>query len=204
MRKVTLLTATLAVTAVASITSMSSAAVIVFTNEFVWNAYTAASDLSLVDENFAAYDGFYPTGVSGTIDGVMWSANAVGGIYCSGGMLSTNNPAAMVLDVSGSGVQGIAGNVFGTDVAFNVVPSIVTMHLADGTSYMGFIDSSSSFIGFYSTTSSITSLTIVAQPFAGSDSVYATVDNLTFAVVPAPSALALLGLAGAAMGRRRR
>ena len=204
MRKVTLLTATLAVTAVASITSMSSAAVIVFTNEFVWDTYTAASDLSLVDENFAAYDGFYPTGVSGTIDGVMWSANAAGGIFCQGGMLSTNSPAALVLDCAGSGVQGIAGNVFGTDFDFNVVPSIVTMSLADGTSYMGFIDSSSSFIGFYSTTSSITSLTIVAQPFAGSDSVYATVDNLTFAVVPAPSALALLGLAGAAMGRRRR
>ncbi len=204
MRKSTLLTATLTATAVASITSMSSAAVIVFTNEFVWNAYTAASDLSLVNENFASYDGFYPTGVTGMIDGISWSANASGGIFCSGGMLSTNAPAAMVLDCTGSGVQGIAGNVFGTDIDFDVVPSIVTMSLADGTSYMGYIDSSSSFIGFYSTTSSISTLTIIAQPVGSTKSVYPTVDNLTFAVVPAPSALALLGLAGAAMGRRRR
>jgi xanthosine utilization system XapX-like protein len=49
----------------------------------------------------------------------------------------------------------------------------------------------------------ITGLTIQAVS-TSAQTVFATVDNMAFAAVPAPGALALLGLAGAVVGRRRR
>jgi hypothetical protein len=73
--------------------------------------------------------------------------------------------------------------------------------LADGTSYLGFSNSQTDFIGFYSATASITSLSITATG-VGSGDVFSTVDNLYFAV-PAPGAIALLGAAGLVARRRR-
>ena len=58
--------------------------------------------------------------------------------------------------------------------------------------------------GFFSSTGPIASVTISALPAPGtSGSIYPTLDNMTFAVVPAPSVVALFGIAGAC-GRRRR
>jgi MYXO-CTERM domain-containing protein len=100
-------------------------------------------------------------------------------------------------------VRGVSGNIYGTDINFNVVPSIVQLSLQDGTSYIAFIDSATAYAGFYSTGAAITSITISAQPLpGGTAAVYPTFDNLSVAV-PAPGVLALIGLAGLA-GRRRR
>jgi hypothetical protein len=194
--------------AAASVASTSSAAIIVFTNEFVWDSYAAGNDAGLFTENFETYNGFYASPLTGSMGGVNWSANAVGGLYVgavgSSQALSTNNPVPMTISFSGAPVSGVSGNIYGTDINFNVVPSIVQLSLQDGTSYIGFIDSATAFVGFYSTGAAITAVTISAQPLpGGTNSVYATFDNMTFAVVPAPGAIALLGLAGLA-GRRRR
>jgi MYXO-CTERM domain-containing protein len=64
-------------------------------------------------------------------------------------------------------------------------------------------DSAASFVGFYSTGASIASMSITSGSLAGG-SLYPTVDNLYFASVPAPGALALLGLAGLTARRRVR
>jgi len=102
-------------------------------------------------------------------------------------------------------VYGISGNFFGTDGASTVVPSLVLVSLNDGTSYLNLIDTSTVFVGFVSTGAAISSISVSAQPLpGGATSVYPTVDNLGFAYVPAPGAIALLGLAGLAGSRRRR
>ena len=192
-----------------AIASSSSAAIIVFTNEFVWDGYAAGNDAAMFTETFETYNGFYASPLTGSMGGVNWSANATGGIYVgavgTSQALSTNNPVPMTLSFTGgSAVQGISGNLYATDSSFNVVASIVQLSMQDGTSYIGFIDSATAFVGFYSTTSAITSIQITAQPLAGGPAnVYPTFDNMTFAIVPAPGAIALLGLAGFA-GRRRR
>jgi len=194
----------------AAIASTSSAAIIVFTNEFVWDSYATSNDAGMATETFESYSGFYGSGVNGSLLGVNWSANATGGMYvgavpgASANALSTNNPTAMTISFAGAPLTGVAGNIFGTDINFNVVPSIVQLSLQDGTTYIGFVDAATAFVGFYSTGAAITSISISAQPLpGGTNSVYPTFDNMTFAVVPAPGAIALLGLAGLA-GRRRR
>ena len=78
--------------------------------------------------------------------------------------------------------------------------------LSDSTSYIGYANGPSDFIGFYSTGATISSLSVTAYS-NGAGSVYATADNLYFATVgtaPAPGALALLCVAGVASRRRRR
>jgi hypothetical protein len=194
--------------AAASVASTSSAAIIVFTSEFVWDSYATSNDAAQFTETFESYNGSYASPLTGSQGGVNWSAIATGGLYVgavgSSQALSTNNPTPMTISFTGAAVQGVSGNIFGTDINFNVVPSIVQLSLQDGTSYIGFIDSLTAFVGFYSTGAAITAVTISAQPLpGGTNNVYATFDNMTFAVVPAPGAIALLGLAGLA-GRRRR
>jgi len=194
--------------ATAAITASSSAAVIVFTNEFVWDAYANNDGSPQVTETFESYNGFYASPLTGSMGGVNWSANATGGIYVgvvgSSKALSTNNPTPMTISFTGQDVRGVAGNIYGTDINFSVVPSIIQLSLQDGTTYIGFVDQATAFVGFYSTGAAISSITISAQPLpGGTNDVYATFDNMTLAI-PAPGALAVLGLAGLAGSRRRR
>jgi hypothetical protein len=102
-------------------------------------------------------------------------------------------------------VQGVAGNFFASDgdPNYNAVPAIISVTLSDGSSYIGFSTSAADFVGFYSTGAAISS---VAISVAGSPtgSYYATADNLYFAVVPAPGAVALIAVAGLIGSRRRR
>ncbi|MEY4181932.1 MAG: hypothetical protein RLZZ217_558 [Planctomycetota bacterium] len=101
-------------------------------------------------------------------------------------------------------MQGVGGNIFGTDISFSVVPCIIQVTLADGTSYVNFATTAADFVGFYSTGAAIAGMSIQTTA-TGSGAVYATVDNLYFTVVPAPGSLALLAVAGlGSRGRRRR
>ena len=191
-----------------AIASSSSATIIVFTNESDWDNFAAGNGAAMFTETFETYNGFYASPLTGSMGGVNWAATATGGIFVgavgTSQALSTNNPVPMTLNFSGgSVVQGISGNLYATDSNFNVVQSFVFL-TQDGTSYAASIGSATAFVGFYSTTSAITSIVMSASPLAGGPAnVYPTFDNMTFAIVPAPGAIALLGLAGFA-GRRRR
>ena len=185
---------------VAAAASSASAAIISFSQQNVWDAYTASQALSVVTEDFNNTSGFYSSGFSSSVGGVTWTATATGGLFAQSGLFSTNNPTSLSFSFA-PGVQGVAGNFFGTDVSFNPVPSLVQVTLADGNSSIQFANGPADFIGFYSTGAAISGLTITA---AGSGNVYPTVDNLFFAVpVPAPGAAALIGLAAMVCRRRR-
>jgi hypothetical protein len=175
----------------------------VSTNKIVWDYQTAGAGLTTVTETFSGissgfYSGPYTANIGSVGSGMTWTATAPGGLYVDSGLFSTNNPVDLTFTFS-PGIQAVAGNFFGTDIDFNTLSAGFRVSLSDGTGYEGFTDSNSDFTGFYSTSgATITSLTVRSVPGG-----YPVFDNLYFAVVPAPGALALLGVAGI-IGRRSR
>ncbi len=197
------LTSLLGIVACTTIVSSAQAAFITFGNQTLWNQFVTGSGWQVATETFnGVADGFYAGSYSGSVSGINWTGSATGGIYAQGGLFSTNNPVQLDFSFS-PGVQGVGGNIFGTDVSFNVVPCIIQVTLADGSSYVNYATTSTDFVGFYSTGAAIASMSIQTTA-AGSGGVYATVDNLYFTVVPAPGSLALLAVAGLGSAARRR
>ena len=185
-----------------SISQAASAGITAFSNAVLWNNFVTVQSLVVAQENFSSYSGAYPS-LTGSVGGVSWTASASsGGVEVQNGVLATDLAAPRTLTFTfGPGARAVGGNFFAVDSAFNVVPSIVQVSLANGFSYAGSSSSVSDFAGFLSTDSDITSITISVS---GSGTIYAAADNLSVGVVPAPGAIALLGAAGAAARRRRR
>lgn len=194
--------------ATAAIATSSDAGIIAFTQKVVWEAFTNTQGAGRSVETFDAYSGFYPSALVGSTGGVTWSASASGGLFvgAAGGSssLSTFDPGALTIDLSGAAVRGFGANVFGTDTDFNVVPSVVQVTLADGTNYFASVSAASNYMAFWSTSAAITSITFGASAPAGqSNTVFPTVDNLTFAVIPGPATCLIFVAAGACNRRRR-
>jgi hypothetical protein len=190
--------------AASALTSASSASVIRFTDFGLWSTYSTYSGKSVITETFNGIaDGFYASPYSSSVGGINWTAVAAGGLYVQNGQFSTNLPETITFSMS-PGVQGVAGNFFGTDINFNAVPAVIQVTLNDGSAYIGFASSPSEFVGFYSTTAQITTISISSTAATGQTSVYPTADNLYFAAVPAPGAVSLLAVAGLVGSRRRR
>lgn len=195
-----------AVIAAASFASASSqAGVLTFTQKVVWEVYTNSQGAAFAGENFDGLaNGSYASPLNGTAGIVNWSASSPNGLFVDTGRLSTNTPAALSLTF-GPDVRAIGGHFFGTDFDFNVVATVVTVSLANGTSFASTITSSNAFVGFYSTDSIITGLTFSAVPASGGGDVYPTIDNIQFGVlaIPAPGAVVAFA-AGSVLGLRRR
>lgn len=193
-----------ALVAATAITSVSSATIIIFDQRSLWESFSAANGSFVFDENFNDIpNGTYPSPFSDSAGPVNWTALAPGGISVDGGVFSTVNPVVLNFQFSAAPVTGVGGNFFGSDGSFNVVPALLFISLSDGTTYAGVISNANTFTGFYSTGPTIVGLSV--QAISSSSDVFATVDNMAFATpVPAPGALALLGLAGLTAGRRRR
>ena len=185
-------------------TQAASAAMVTFTNNTLWTNFAASQGNSAVaTETFDSYNGFYLNGLTGNAGGIQWTASAPGELYAGSGYMSTNSADALLTFNLSPSVQGVAGNFFATDASFNILPAIIGVQLADGSAYVGNATSLSDFVGFYSTGASIStiSITVVGNLPAGTN--FATVNNLYFAV-PAPGAVALIGLAGLIGGSRKR
>ena len=185
-------------------TQAASAAMVTFTNNTLWTNFAASQGNSAVaTETFDSYNGFYLNGLTGNAGGIQWTASAPGELYAGSGYMSTNSAEALLTFTLSPSVQGVAGNFFATDASFNILPAIIGVQLADGSAYVGNATSLSDFVGFYSTGASISSIsiTVVGNLPAGTN--FATVNNLYFAV-PAPGAVALIGLAGLIGGSRKR
>jgi hypothetical protein len=188
----------------AVMTQAASAAIVTFTSNTLWSSFSVGQGKTVATENFNSYDGFYAAGaVSGTAGGIQWTASAPSGLYAASGFMSTIlSPVTLTFALSPS-VQGVAGNFFGTN-GFGIVPAVIGVQLADGSSYVGYAASADDFVGFYSTGAAISSISLSASNVSGTDNIFATVNNLYFAVVPAPGAVALIGFAGLIGGSRKR
>jgi hypothetical protein len=182
--------------------SGASAAIATYSNFSFWQQDVVAAGSSVATETFNSYSGFYASPLTGSAGGINWSATATGGLYCSAGYFSTNNPATATFTFA-PGVMSVGANIFGTDINFNVIPAKITVTLADGSSYIASTNGPSDFVGFISDGAAISSLTMAASDTVPGD-VYVTADNMYFGVVPAPGSLALLASAGLSATRRRR
>ena len=186
-------------------TQAASAAMVTFTNATLWNGFTVAQGGSVATETFNSYNGFYLNGLTGNAGGIQWTASAPGELYAGSGFMSTNSPEALLTFNLSPSVQGVAGNFFATDANFNILPAIIGVQLSDGSAYIGYAASAADFVGFYSTGAAISNISVSVAGNLPSGTNFSTVDNLYFAVgaVPAPGAVALIGLA-ALVSRRRR
>jgi hypothetical protein len=184
-------------------TPAASAAMVTFTNNTLWSSFSVAQGKTVATETFDSYNGFYANGLTGNAGGIQWTASAPGGLNAGSGYMSSYlTPVALTFALSPS-VQGVAGNFFGTN-GFGIVPAVIGVQLADGSSYVGYAASADDFVGFYSTGAAISSISLSASNVSGTDNIFATVNNLYFAVVPAPGAVALIGFAGLIGGSRKR
>ena len=172
----------------------------------VWNTYATNRGASISTESFSSVSsGFYGSGIAGSTAGVSWTANAIGGVDASAGLVSTRTASNDLSFAFAPGVNGIAGNLYGINSSAAAVPTTITVTLSDGTIYIGNSNGPADFIGFYSTGATISSLSVSAANNPSSASpIFATADNLYFATVPAPGAVALIGLAGVVARRRER
>ena len=194
-----------ACSASAMLASSASAAIATYSNFSYWQQDVVAAGASVATETFNSYNGYYASPLTGSVGGINWSATATGGLFCSSGYFSTNNPVAATFTFA-PGVMAVGANIFGTDSNFNIVAARITVTLADGSSYIASTSVPTDFVGFISNGAAISSLTMNAVGAPGSN-VYVTADNMYFGVVgvvPAPGAAALIGLAGLVASRRRR
>ncbi len=185
-------------------TQAASAAMVTFSNAALWNGFSAGQGASVVTENFSSYSGFYANGLSGNAGGIQWTASAPGNLYADLGYMSTNTADALLTFTLSPSVQGVAGNFFATDASFNILPAVIGVQLADGSAYVGYAATAADFVGFYSTGAAISSISVSVAGNLPAGTNFATVDNLYFAVVPAPGAVALIGVAGLIGGSRKR
>ena len=184
-------------------TQAASAAMVTFTNNTLWSGFSAAQGKTVATESFDSYNGFYLNGLTGNAGGIQWTASAPGELYAGSGYMSTNTADALLTFNLSPSVQGVAGNFFATDASFNVIPAIIGVTLADGSSYLGYAATAADFVGFYSTGAAISSISISVAGNLPAGTNFATVNNLYFAV-PAPGAIALIGVAGLIGGTRKR
>lgn len=193
-----------AVSAAVLVSQSASAAISIFTNKTLYDAQTAALAQSL--ESFDSYSGSYTSPLVGVAGGVTWSATSASGFQINAGQMSTQMPGSMIISFSGPSVYGVYGNFFGTDITGNLAPGLVFVSLADGSGTLLYVDNPNVFFGFYSDGPAITSISVTADALSGGSPVLrASVDNLGFSyVIPAPGAIALLGVAGMVGLRRRR
>ena len=191
-----------ALVGVSMLASAAAAGVTVTSSQALWNYRVTSGGQTVGTETFNTYSGFDAGPITGTLGNTFWTVSAPGGLYADFGMMSTNDAYSTLSFTFSPGVRAVAGNIFGTDIGFNIVPTIVNVTLSDGTAYEGFTTSASDFIGFYSTSANISSLSISVASPTGTGNIFSSIDNLYLAV-PAPGAAALIGLAGLATRRRR-
>jgi len=207
MKNTTLAVSIVATLAGLGMSSIASGAIVVLNSRTTWNAYVGFHGATVAEEDFESFTDGFAASATGTAGGTMWTANATAGLYFGQvnvppghQVISTNNSNEALNFTFAPGVQGIGGEMFGTNLDFGVVLARITVTLADGTSYVNDQTTATDFVGFYSNGATISSISVATS----TPNTFATVDNLYFATVPAPGVLALISLAGVVGGRSRR
>lgn len=144
----------------------------------------------------------------GPVNGFSYTISAQGDgteeLFTDPGLMSTNSAGdQLVVEFTGDPVTAVGGNFFGSDIAFSPIASNMTVELNDGTVAEYESNSADAFAGF-TTSAPIDSITIDAEAIDAANA-WPTISNLYVGQqIPAPGAVALLGLAGLVGGRRRR
>jgi hypothetical protein len=133
-------------------------------------------------EDFSEFGGYFTTAI-GTLGAGFptWSATGVSGFYAyqvngSTAIAANQHSSALTFNFS-TGVTGVGGNFFVTDVLGNVISNTINITLSDGTTQSLWIDSSHSFTGYISNGALINSISI-NTPWISQTNPYVRVDNL--------------------------
>lgn len=191
-----------AVSAALCLSTAASAAVTMYTEAALYDS--AAAGLARAAETFSGFpDGTYGTPLSGTAGPVAWTATAAQGLLVNSSRLSALDGQAMLITFAAGGlpIRGVSGNFFAT-VGGAATSAEIQVELSDGTSQIESISDPGSFMGFLSSSGSISSIRI--SIYSASGAVNPTVGNLDFAYVPSPGGLALLAVSALFAPRRRR
>ncbi len=184
--------------------STANASLIVVNDSNAFGLITGTMAIATQDQDFSAYQGFLDS-VSGGSGATSWMASANGGLVVGGvhELSTAAADAALVFTFESPDVYAFGGNFYLTNQSFGFITGLIQIELADGSMYVANVTSSQAFSGFVSTGAAISQVSIA--PFGTQPGAYATVSEITIGVIPAPSALALLGVAGLGpAGRRRR
>ncbi len=181
------------------IAAASDGAMIAVSDASLFNAIVESEGV-LAGENFGGFDGFYASGLTGGTGASAWTATASGGLYASGGIMSTNyGAAALTFTFSDPTVFAIGGNFFLTDIDFGLVIGTVIV-TSNNYSYVYSTNGvASTFAGFISTSGAIQSISI--RPLMGSN--YSSATTVAIGFVPAPAVLGVFAAAGLIRRRRR-
>lgn len=145
--------------------------------------------------------------VSASGNGFGYTITATGAgsnnLFNDPGIISTDSALdAILVTFTGAPVTAIGGNFWASDISFFPTGTNVTINLSDGTNVSFPTTGPNTFRGFTSNVA-ITSMTIDAPESPAN--AWATMDNFYVgAAIPAPGAVAMLGVAGLAATRRRR
>lgn len=184
--------------------SAASAGLIATPSKPVFDTIAANQGLQVREETFDGFSGFAGSPATGSVGGVTWTAEAVGGFFSEGGVFSTNNPGAAVRFTFSEPVNALAGTFFATAENFAPIPAVFVAILSDGTSWAnltGPAEPYGNFAGFVSPTgATISSITLNFSPTTA----YASIGSMWIGVVPAPGSVTLLAAAALIGGRRRR
>jgi len=183
------------------IASGASAEIFAVETQSVFEALVGEFGGSVVGQSFGSYNGFYESGLVGGSGDAAWTASASGGLFAEAGIFSSDTPnVALTFSFSSANVFAIGGNFFNTNFDFSTGAGLVKV-TAGGVNFI-LSSSPSSFAGFVSTQGSISSISIL--PFGGAAAgTFPSTNSLLIGVVPAPGAVALLGVAGLLARRRR-
>ncbi|MEM1184345.1 MAG: PEP-CTERM sorting domain-containing protein [Planctomycetota bacterium] len=170
-----------------------------FSEDFSGNTFGGSED-------FWSGNGFSMT--ASAVDGVDGGGGSLT-LFNDVGILSTNSAVdAIQLDFTGP-VQAFGGTIFASDINFAAQPGFqLIFTFSDGTSETVTTAGATDFFG-YANAAGITSVTIDApdlvDPFFGNTPNWTALSSATVGtLVPAPGAMAVLGLGGLAAARRRR
>jgi len=188
-------------TAALACSTAAFAGVTAFANESAFTAAANAVGLDLYGQSFTTYSGTY-TNVSGAINGVQWAAQSSTTLNAASGVLSTtDNGDAITISFSGTSTTAVGGDFFSLNTSGGRISAVALITLADGQTFINQI-SGGQFRGYVSDGAAIRSISLTPYTnFASRPSIERLIVGA--AAVPAPGAIALLGLAGLA-GRRRR
>lgn len=185
--------------------SSASASVGAFANQVLWENYVSVKGYGVVEQQVGGRPQGHYASLSGSGGGISWTATAKGGLLAGPDAMATFLVGDEVsLSVSFSpGVRAVGGSMFSRLFKDEASPSLVEVYFADGSSFSGFTFPSQEFLGFASTDRDIVGLTISALNPGDGTLASPTIGSLYVGVIPAPGAVAVLGLAGLG-GRRRR
>lgn len=197
LRSTALVTTTVAL----ACSSAAFAGVSVFNSESAFAAAAGAVGLDLLSQGFTNYSGTY-SDVSGSINGVAWAAQASTTLSAASGVLSaSDNGGSITISFSGTATTAIGGDFFSLNTSGSRISAVALITLVDGQTFVNSIGGGQ-FRGYLSDGAAIRSISLTPYTnFASRPSVERLLVGTV--AVPAPGAIALLGLAGLASRRRR-